>query len=71
MLVLAGILLQDPVTFEVGWAPWYDEFVVLGTPNRRDPTAADLVGFLIDSAFMTDKASIELFNLACCWQGLR
>jgi len=73
MLVLAGILLQDPVTFEVGMGPWCDEFVGLGSQQEgfmRNPTAADIVGFLIDSAFMTGKASIELFNLACCWQGV-
>ena len=73
MLVLAGILLQDPVTFEVGMGPWYDEFVGLGPQqdqNKRRPTAADIVGFLIDSAFMTGKASIEAFNVACCWQGV-
>ena len=75
MLVVAGILLQDPVTFEVGMGPWYDEFVGLGRmpmghPYARAPTAADIVGFLIDSAFMTGKASIEAFNVACCWQGV-
>jgi hypothetical protein len=76
MLVVAGILLQDPVTFEVGWGPWYDQFVGLGRmpmghPYARAPTAADIVGFLIDSAFMTGKASIEAFNVACCWEGVK
>ena len=75
MLVVAGILLQDPVTFELGWAPWYEQFVGLGrhpmgSASARAPTAADIVGFLIDSAFMTGKASIEAFNVACCWQGV-
>ncbi len=75
MLVVAGILLQDPVTFEVGMGPWYDEFVGLGphpmgSASARHPTAADIVGFLIDCAFVTGKASIEAFNVACCWQGV-
>jgi hypothetical protein len=75
MLVLAGICVQDLATFEVGMGPWYELFVALGprpmgTYNARAPTAADIVGFLIDCAFVTGKASIEAFNVACCWQGV-
>ena len=74
MLVAEGIYVQDLATFQVAPGQWYEQYVALGPQDdkkKRRKTAADVIAFCVDSAFMTGQVSEQDHNVACCWEGIR